>query len=244
MTAIPRQTVYSSERGDRGLVVWAIQRGLNSRGAGIAEDSDYGPQTERAVKDFQITEGLGADGVFGPQSSNALVERLERDVEVELPAGLIGGIIETESQGQIGAINWNTPGGVDCSYLQRRVYESEFDTAAERRAFDGPYQLRLLGRTVRERFNRFYARNENKVRAWRLAALAHNYPYAAEQLSYGPWQTRYSTSPQAWVEAVGARFDDGAAVRTPLEWCQYMALGSAGHDHVGRYVRFVKRYID
>lgn len=242
MSAIPREITYSSRRGDRGLVAWAIQRGLNARGAGILQDGIYGAQTERAVKNFQITEQLEADGIFGPRTSQALAARLERLVEQQLPRGLLRGMIDTESQGHIGAVNWSTPGGVDCSYVQRRVYEHEFDTAAERRAFDGPYQLELLGRTLRERFNRFYARTENKVRAWRLAALAHNYPYAADRLSYGPWRTRYSTSPQAWVEAVGADFDDGAPVRTPLEWCHYMALGSKGHDHTGRYVRFVKRY--
>lgn len=244
MTQIPQRPFYSSRRGDRGLVVFAIQRGLNARGAGIVEDADYGPQTERAVKDFQLTEGLGADGVFGPQSSLALAIRLERGVEQQLPRGLLRGIMDTESQGHIGAVSWDSPGGVDCSYLQRRVYENQFDTAAERRAFDGPYQFELLGRTLRERFNRFHARTENKVRAWRLAALGHNYPYAADRLSYGPWKTRYSTSPQGWVEAVSAVFEDSAPVRTPLDWCMYMALGSKAHDHTGRYVRFVKRYTD
>lgn len=245
MTAIPASTIYSSERGDRGLVVWAIQRGLNSTGYLLAEDSDYGPVTEGVVRDFQEKHGLAADGVFGPASSAKLAWVLERAVRHTVPAGLLRGLVEGESGELIGAVSWSSPGGVDCSYVQRRVYESQFGTDAEYRAFDALYQLNLLARRLRERKDAFYGR-ENVVsheRAWRLATLHHNYPYAADKLSHGEWKTSYSTSPQDWVIRIGARFDDGTPVETPLQWCKWYSLGAQRHDHPGTMVRYVRDWI-
>lgn len=47
-------------RGDRGQLVKTIQDLL-----GITNDGVYGPQTEKAVKDFQASKGLGVDGIVG-----------------------------------------------------------------------------------------------------------------------------------------------------------------------------------
>ena len=58
------------KRGDRGLQVREIQLKLR-----IKADSVFGSQTESAVKEFQSTHGLEADGMVGPLTRAALFER-------------------------------------------------------------------------------------------------------------------------------------------------------------------------
>jgi peptidoglycan hydrolase-like protein with peptidoglycan-binding domain len=55
-------------RGDSGVSVRTLQRLL-----AIKIDGRFGPATEEAVKSFQTTVGLVADGVVGPQTWGRLV---------------------------------------------------------------------------------------------------------------------------------------------------------------------------
>ncbi|ALX66334.1 peptidoglycan-binding protein [Microbacterium sp. XT11] len=63
-------------RGDKGPHVLALQTRLKtaySLYAGkLALDSDFGPATERAVKEFQRRAGLAVDGIVGPNTWKAL----------------------------------------------------------------------------------------------------------------------------------------------------------------------------
>ena len=43
---------------------------------GVAEE--FGPETEHAVREFQVKRGLRVDGVCGPETWNALVESCYR----------------------------------------------------------------------------------------------------------------------------------------------------------------------
>jgi peptidoglycan hydrolase-like protein with peptidoglycan-binding domain len=52
--------------------VTALQELLNSYGASIAVDGDFGPGTLAAVKNFQSANGLAADGIVGPATKAAL----------------------------------------------------------------------------------------------------------------------------------------------------------------------------
>ena len=54
-------------RGSEGAGVAAVQRAL-----GIPADGVFGPQTRRAVRDFQARHGLEVDGIVGPITSQAL----------------------------------------------------------------------------------------------------------------------------------------------------------------------------
>lgn len=56
----------------RGDDVRALQQALRTAGIEVDVDGDFGPATERAVKDFQAREGLTADGVAGPATRAAL----------------------------------------------------------------------------------------------------------------------------------------------------------------------------
>lgn len=54
-------------RGDRGGDVKALQEKL-----GVTADGDFGPGTEKALRDYQAAHGLAADGIAGPATLNAL----------------------------------------------------------------------------------------------------------------------------------------------------------------------------
>lgn len=251
MSLVPTKTVYSVKKGDRGIVVWAVQRALNDYVSEadfpVVEDGIFGEQTHRRVLDFQNFVGIKGDGIFGSQTSPLMAKYLERRVSASLPPGLVRGVVYAESAGYIGAVNASSPGGIDCGYVQRRVYESDYgDEAVVRRAFDGLYQMNLLARSLRSRHDAFFGRPGARTHelAWRLAAMHHNYPYAAEKISREGTAnlSSYWKTPASWVEAIGARFVDAAVVRTPLEWVRYYALGAPIHNHPGVTTQFVENW--
>jgi len=59
-------------QGSTGSDVETLQQRLNDLGYGIAVDGNFGPGTQGAVVDFQGKNGLGNDGVVGPQTWAAL----------------------------------------------------------------------------------------------------------------------------------------------------------------------------
>ena len=59
--------------GDQGTDVAEIQKQLQSLGYDVAADGDYGPATTEAVKAFQSTKGLEADGLVGASTYSALL---------------------------------------------------------------------------------------------------------------------------------------------------------------------------
>ena len=243
MTWVPSHTIFSSEEGDKGIVVYAIQQALNDTGANLTTDSVFGGTTVEAVKRFQGKRRLVADGVFGPKSSKSMALALIPKVETSAPKGLIRGLVEGESGNHIGAVNWSVPGGVDCSYTQRRVYDAQLtDRTVVERAFDPLYQLGLFNHRLKDRFASFLPRVENRERAWRLAVLTHNYPYAAEQYAEGTWPSVYALNPQPWVKNIGARFPDGVAVETPHDWCRHYSLSAPEHNDPGTMTKYVKEW--
>lgn len=69
----PKQVVL--RRGSKGASVRTLQRGLNGAFPAyskLAVDGEYGPSTERVVREFQRRAGLGVDGVAGPATLAAL----------------------------------------------------------------------------------------------------------------------------------------------------------------------------
>lgn len=59
--------------GDRGDQIIAIQQALVNTGSAITVDGDYGAGTQEAVRQFQISRGLDADGIVGTQTYEALM---------------------------------------------------------------------------------------------------------------------------------------------------------------------------
>ena len=103
--------------GATGDVVKRLQRALRrTPDLGLAVDGVFGPQTEAALKEFQLGTGLTADGVAGPATWAALPD---------------GGPMPTLQRGSSGAVvtslqnvltngapgQWNTtPKGIDGSF--------------------------------------------------------------------------------------------------------------------------------
>jgi len=59
-------------KGSTGNAVREMQELLVRRGAAIDPDGDFGSRTQRAVIEFQRSKTLGADGIVGPLTWNAL----------------------------------------------------------------------------------------------------------------------------------------------------------------------------
>lgn len=66
----------SFQRGDDGEEVLAIQKRLVELHYSVGTlDGDFGPATEKAIKSFQNAQGLEADGIVGPATYKALMNR-------------------------------------------------------------------------------------------------------------------------------------------------------------------------
>ncbi len=61
------------KQGQSGARVSAVQHLLRARGATVAPDGIFGPQTHAAVQQFQTQNGVGADGIVGNQTWPLLV---------------------------------------------------------------------------------------------------------------------------------------------------------------------------
>ena len=58
-------------KGSKGEEVSMWQSFLGSRKYKIAADGDFGPNTDRATRDFQKKNSLDADGIVGPKTYEA-----------------------------------------------------------------------------------------------------------------------------------------------------------------------------
>ncbi|MGH3103662.1 MAG: peptidoglycan-binding domain-containing protein [Gaiellaceae bacterium] len=65
-------------RGDRIFPVRPLQQLLRARNHPVAVDGIFGPLTESAVKAFQQSKGLAADGIVGPRTWPKLVVQVKK----------------------------------------------------------------------------------------------------------------------------------------------------------------------
>lgn len=59
-------------KGDQGEIVSYLQKRLNRHGFHVEVDGDFGPETDTAVEQFQLAQGLEPDGLVGPKTWAAL----------------------------------------------------------------------------------------------------------------------------------------------------------------------------
>ena len=105
----------SFQRGDDGQEVVAIQKRLLELSYSINNiDGDFGPETERAVKNFQADKGLEVDGIVGSATYRALMNR-------EMPPNRSNSVVRNVLRSAYSVIGTpyvfggTTPYGFDCS---------------------------------------------------------------------------------------------------------------------------------
>ena len=109
--------------GDQGSDVAELQGQLASLGYDVAADGDFGPATAEAVKAFQISRGLDADGLVGPSTYSALLGKSMP--EVSRGSSALGRRIVASSMQYLGVpyvFGGTTPNGFDCSGYVRYVF--------------------------------------------------------------------------------------------------------------------------
>ena len=249
LPAAPNKTIPSStKQGDDGWPVYALQTGLNavSFSSGGA-DGAFGPMTDKAVRSFQDKYNLVVDGIAGSATQrriSILIDAETHSNHDSLPVGLLRGFAESEGGNNLGAVNWSVGGGVDCGVVQIRCYGPPFEQSAMKNAYDPAKAMEkvavtFLGRTASMR-TMAYAKQRSLEFAMRCAALAWNWPYAAEQYAKFGSLGSSAGNNATWAVIGGNRvkFSDGAPVMTWQDWCQFYALG--GKHGEGRVTRFVE----
>ena len=105
----------SFQRGDDGQEVLSIQKRLVELNYSIHSiDGDFGPETEKAVRSFQADRGLEVDGVIGPATYRALMNK-------EMPANRSNSVVRNVMRAAYSVIGTpyvfggTTPYGFDCS---------------------------------------------------------------------------------------------------------------------------------
>jgi peptidoglycan hydrolase-like protein with peptidoglycan-binding domain len=87
------------KNGDRDHPIKTLQHLLRARGHGVTVDGVFGANTDAAVKAFQATKGLVADGRVGPQTWTALVIKVQQGSQGEAVRGVQEEILFRDESG-------------------------------------------------------------------------------------------------------------------------------------------------
>lgn len=196
-------------RGDRGTDVAALQINL-----AVFTDGVYGAQTTAAVSDVQKQERLLVDGVAGPATQRKLCLRLSQGAtdHYKLPKRLLEGCMENESGFAIACYSEHpSDTGFDLGPYQDSIEPGKGSQARYVKAYNAASMALDTGRKYRTQYDLYRRRGVESDRAWRLAVLYHNWPWAADRLSRGlsvGWDNR-----AGWVEQAS-----GGRLHTNGEW--------------------------
>ena len=122
-TATVASADNSFQQGDQGSEVAEIQGQLIDLGYDVVADGEYGPATVDAIRQFQESLGMKADGLVGPATYEALLGRVMP--EVSRGINVISRRIVQTSMKYIGVpyvFGGTSPSGFDCSGYVRYVF--------------------------------------------------------------------------------------------------------------------------
>lgn len=207
------------KKGQSGWKVWAFQLNLP-----VTADGEFGPITENAVRDFQKRSGLFVDGIAGPATQAALfIEKsAAASVKYSLPPKLLQSIGYAESGYYTACTSGLTSdGGRDYgAYQDHQVNPSQAQLAESYTisvlALDTAKKIRTIKDLYWNGRNTTYKGIKTHQRAWELAALYHNWPYAADRLARGLsiyLEPGSDDKPKQWIiDATKGR------LQTPNQW--------------------------
>jgi len=243
----PNKTIPSSLRkGDSGWPVYALQAGLTACGFDCGgNDGAFGPKTDTQTRLFQKANNLVVDGIAGNATQkriSILIDAKTHNRHKDLPTGLLRGFAETEGGNNLGAVNWHIEGGVDCGIVQIRVYGPPYATQHMQNAYNPAVAMEKVATTFKGRVASMrtmaYAKKQPMEYSIRCAALAWNWPYAAEQYAKnGKLPNPNNDCTWAVIGNTRVKFPDGQPVKTWKDWAEFYALG--GKHGEGRVTRFV-----
>lgn len=159
------------------LGVAAIQRLCGLTGSAV--DGWFGTQTDRAVREAQTKAKVVSDGIVGRVTMRALLLPLLLD-QVQrkaVPLKYLGGILVAESEGDPGAVGFDTPD--DKGLVQIRLPAHPEFTYAQ--AFDPWVSIPFAAGSLRTTHDAYAS--TSKADPWLVAVLWHNNPANAVSLA-------------------------------------------------------------
>jgi peptidoglycan hydrolase-like protein with peptidoglycan-binding domain len=212
---------YAFKLGMKGTDVVALQINLAAFGSTLALDGDFGPATEKAVKDFQTQLKLTVDGIAGIMTQRELCLRLSAAAtsKYKLPSGLSKGLMENESGYAVAAYSAHpSDDGFDIGPYQQSFPPAQRNEPNYAAAYNAKEMSEVSGKEMRTQkdFFRKQPQVTTDKRAWELAALNHNWPAAAQSLArkgsiYNDPAKDNET--QAWIVSAS-----GGRLHTATEW--------------------------
>jgi peptidoglycan hydrolase-like protein with peptidoglycan-binding domain len=76
------------KNGDKEHPIKTLQHLLRARGHSVTVDGMFGPKTEAAVKVFQTSRGLSANGIVGPETWTTLVLTVKKGSQGDAVRGV------------------------------------------------------------------------------------------------------------------------------------------------------------
>lgn len=197
--------------GNSHWSVIALQANLNCFGNVLALDGGFGARTDAVVRAYQRHRGMKVDGIVGGATQERIAVELSTPAAREsgLPVGLVKGLAENESSFMLACVTPHPFGaGFDLGVYQD-AYPGPSTQAAYRRSLTIPTLASETAKKLRAQRDVYLPRTGSRRRAWELAALYHNWPYAAEKLSRGQYiygSAAADAADREWViEATGGR---------------------------------------
>ncbi len=89
--------------GSRGDSVTALQKKLNEKGFSLAVDGVFGPETRKAVRNYQTREGLQVDGIVGEETWGSLLYEPPQPASPTVSGDVLQGVSD-ETAGRLASL--------------------------------------------------------------------------------------------------------------------------------------------